>query len=247
VGGLDVGQESGVVWRTPRGMAGSDESRAVYVVQRSFRRVRRGYDPDEVDRHLQLVSDWFTRSHAGEMARETEARLERERTELAGERLEADAILEGARLKAEAQTRAAERTRREAEAAAAEIVDRATREAEAQTRAAERTLGEAEAAAAEIVDRAKLEAEAAQVVADARVQAERLRERELATAREAAEQLLAAMRAQAAEEVAAMRAEAEKELLAYVERRHREADRLVDAARRERRRGAGPEEGAELS
>ena len=104
-------------------MAGSDESRAVYVVQRSFRRVRRGYDPEEVDRHLQLVSEWFTRSHAGEMARETQARLERERTELAGERVEADAILEGARLKADAQIDAAERTRRDAEAAAAEVLE----------------------------------------------------------------------------------------------------------------------------
>jgi hypothetical protein len=31
-----------------------------------------------------------------------------------------------------------------------------------------------------------------------------------------------------------MRADAERELLAYIERRHREADRLVEAARRER-------------
>jgi DivIVA domain-containing protein len=217
-------------------MAGSDESRAVYVVQRSFRRVRRGYDPEEVDRHLQLVSEWFTRSHAGEMARETQARLERERTELAGERLEADAILEGARLKADAQIDAAERARRNAEAAAAEVLEQAQLEAEAQTRTAEQTLRDAEAAAADILDRAKQEAEAAQLLADARSEAERLRERELAAAREAAAQLLAAGRAQATDEVASMRAEAEGDLRAYVERRHREADRLVDAARRERRR-----------
>ena len=31
----------------------------MYVVQRHFRLVRRGYDPAEVDRHLQIVSDWF--------------------------------------------------------------------------------------------------------------------------------------------------------------------------------------------
>jgi DivIVA domain-containing protein len=28
----------------------------MFVVQRAFSRVRRGYDPDEVDRHLELVS-----------------------------------------------------------------------------------------------------------------------------------------------------------------------------------------------
>lgn len=49
-----------------------------------------------------------------------------------------------------------------------------------------------------------------------------------------AAQLLAAARADAAEAVRAQRAKAEQELRAYVERR-READRLVDAARRERR------------
>src|SRR3954447_3214049 len=78
-------------------MARTGESHAVFVVQRSFRRVRRGYDPDEVERHLQLVSEWFTKTHAGEAAREYE-RSHRER-------LEADATLEGARIKAEAMTR----------------------------------------------------------------------------------------------------------------------------------------------
>jgi DivIVA domain-containing protein len=32
------------------------QSRSLYVVQRHFRRVRRGYDPEEVDRHLHVVS-----------------------------------------------------------------------------------------------------------------------------------------------------------------------------------------------
>jgi len=40
-----------------------------------------------------------------------------------------------------------------------------------------------------------------------------------------------------------MRADAERELVAYVERRRREADRLVEAARRERRRTSGDAEG----
>jgi hypothetical protein len=49
------------------------------------------------------------------------------------------------------------------------------------------------------------------------------------------------MRAEAAEEVRGMRTSAESELQAYVERRHREVDRLVDAARRERHRTGGGE------
>ena len=67
-------------------MTGSGESRSVFVVQRSFRLVRRGYDPDEVDRHLQLVSEWFHRSRIGDAAREIEQRLEaRERAVAAAE------------------------------------------------------------------------------------------------------------------------------------------------------------------
>ena len=51
-------------WRSPLSTAersampasGEGETRSVYVVQRHFRLVRRGYDPAEVDRHLQVVS-----------------------------------------------------------------------------------------------------------------------------------------------------------------------------------------------
>ena len=57
-------------------MTHSGESRALYVVQRHFRRVRRGYDPGEVDRHLQLVSQWFAEHRVGEVARELQARLQ---------------------------------------------------------------------------------------------------------------------------------------------------------------------------
>src|SRR3954454_12670304 len=81
-------------------MARTGESHAVFVVQRSFRRVRRGYDPDEVERHLQLVSEWFTKTREGEAAREYEQSHR--------ERLEADATLEGARLKAASAIREAE-------------------------------------------------------------------------------------------------------------------------------------------
>src|SRR5947208_13580651 len=57
------------------GMAGRGESLSMFVVQRTFTTVRRGYDPAEVDRHLELVSRWFTRTDAGEA-------LSRERGEL---------------------------------------------------------------------------------------------------------------------------------------------------------------------
>src|SRR4051812_20449307 len=64
------------------GMTHGGESRALYVVQRHFRRVRRGYAPGEVDRHLQLVSQWFAEHRVGELARELQARLQ-EREEAA--------------------------------------------------------------------------------------------------------------------------------------------------------------------
>src|ERR671933_279078 len=104
-------------------MARTGESHAVFVVQRSFRRVRRGYDPEEVERHLQLVSEWFTKTHAGEAAREYEQSHR--------ERLEADATLEGARLKAEATTREADAALARAHEEAAGIVEQARAEAAA--------------------------------------------------------------------------------------------------------------------
>jgi DivIVA domain-containing protein len=81
-------QDSAVCRRrqTPMAASGEGETRSVYVVQRHFRRVRRGYDPVEVDRHLQLVSEWFCQSRAGETARELEKQWQaREREVAAGE------------------------------------------------------------------------------------------------------------------------------------------------------------------
>src|SRR4051812_24360009 len=104
-------------------MARTGESHAVFVVQRSFRRVRKGYDPDEVERHLQLVSEWFTKTHAGEAAREYEQSHR--------ERLEAGATLEGARLKAEAMAREAEAELARARQEAAGIGDQAKLDAAA--------------------------------------------------------------------------------------------------------------------
>src|SRR4051812_29532606 len=122
-------QDSAADRRRPLSMSASGESRSVFVVQRHFRRVMRGYDPDEVDRHLQLVSQWFVGSRVGEMTREREAELhareravalaeEQARQTLEGARVEAQATLEGARLKAGAQADAARRTLAEAQAVA---------------------------------------------------------------------------------------------------------------------------------
>src|SRR4029079_19316292 len=61
-------------------MARSADSLSVFVVQRSFRRVMRGYDPDEVEHHLERVSQWFSETGARAAVREAEAQLsERER------------------------------------------------------------------------------------------------------------------------------------------------------------------------
>ena len=83
-------------------MSSRGESLSLFVVQRAFTLVRRGYDPEEVDRHLERVSRWFVSTEAGEaFSHERAALQERER---AVERREADATraLEGARLEAEA-------------------------------------------------------------------------------------------------------------------------------------------------
>src|SRR3954471_13633964 len=109
--------------RRPVRMSRPGESHAVFVVQRSFRRVRRGYDPDEVERHLQLVSEWFTKTHAGEAAREYEHSQR--------ERLEAEATLEGARIKAAAIVHEAELELTRAREEAAALVDQAKLDAAA--------------------------------------------------------------------------------------------------------------------
>src|SRR3982751_4876359 len=122
-------------------MSSRGQSLSMFVVQRTFRRVRRGYDPAEVDRHLELVSQWFTSTDAGRALAEERARLHEREAEahrlLEGARREGEATIEGARLRAQADGREAERMLAEAEeirsaarveAAAAEAI----REAEAQ-------------------------------------------------------------------------------------------------------------------
>ena len=106
------------------------ESLSVFVVQRHFRQVRRGYDPAEVDRHLDVISQWLSGSRVATGVREGEARLAQLEQEVAeaelrarqvveGAEHEAQATLEGARLRAGADTVAGERARADAEATAA--------------------------------------------------------------------------------------------------------------------------------
>src|SRR5829696_10544896 len=113
-------------------MAGRGETLKMFVVQRTFSTVRRGYDPDQVDRHLELVSRWFTQTDAAKALREERERIEeRERAaaereasaerSLQGVRMEAEATIEGARRRAEAEERAA----REDRAAAARELEEA--------------------------------------------------------------------------------------------------------------------------
>src|SRR3954449_8240811 len=108
-------------------MAGRGETLKMFVVQRTFRTVRKGYDPDEVDRHLELVSRWFTQTDAAKALREERERIEeRERAaaereasaerSLEGVRMEAEATIEGARRRAEADEAAAADDRRDAAA-----------------------------------------------------------------------------------------------------------------------------------
>src|ERR1700750_1840354 len=84
-------------------MSSRGDSLSLFVVQRTFRLIRRGYDPEEVDRHLEQVSRWFVSTGPGEaLSHERAALQDRER---AVGRREADAahIIEGARRAAAAR------------------------------------------------------------------------------------------------------------------------------------------------
>src|SRR5918999_1790556 len=138
-------------------MASSGESRSVFVVQRAFRRVRRGYDPEEVDRHLQLVSEWFAGSRVGDTAREIEARLQEREQALAEQAAEARHLVEGARIEAEATLEGA-RKRADADAREAEeIVARAREQADELRRGADDIAAAARERADEVLRRAEQE------------------------------------------------------------------------------------------
>src|SRR5215218_10419001 len=99
------------------------DSHSIFVVQRTFTQVRRGYDPDEVDRHLELVAEMFNRGLAGEKRREAQRSAAEARHELEAARLEAEATVEGARKRADADTAAAAEALAAARAQAAALVD----------------------------------------------------------------------------------------------------------------------------
>ena len=133
----------------------------MFVVQRAFSRVRRGYDPDEVDRHLELVSQWFTSTDIGRTFTHERAELDQRERAVAAKEAEQAQIVEGARLEAEATLEGARR-RADAEGRAADqILAKARQEAAAIRADAERQRTEmleqarAEAAAAEVIHAAE--------------------------------------------------------------------------------------------
>ena len=80
----------------------------MFVVQRTFTLVRRGYDPAEVDRHLENVSRWFTSTAVGEALAQERTRLEA--------RADGERIVAAARAEAEQHVRDyVDRRRREAD------------------------------------------------------------------------------------------------------------------------------------
>ncbi len=184
------------------------ESSSAMAVQRRFDVVLRGYDPAEVDAHLKRVSEWFSQSRAGQLARDQERRFklreeqvsarEREAEELlAGAHVEAQATLEGARLRAESQLREAERIRSEA----ASERDRLLQETALEVAASE-IVAAAQQHARELGEQAD------RLLADATSQ----REQQLEATRLAAEQLMVAARAQAADLARDLQIAAEREV-----------------------------------
>src|SRR3954470_4437389 len=120
-------------------MSSRGESLSLFVIQRTFSLVRRGCDPEEVDRHLEQVSRWFVSTPPGEALSHEHAALQECERALArreagtarvleGARVEADATLEGARRRADADARPGAQALAAAEAQAAEIRARADRE-----------------------------------------------------------------------------------------------------------------------
>src|SRR3954463_436536 len=98
------------------------DSRSIFVVQRTFTTVRRGYDPDEVDRHLQLVAEMFNRGRSGEQRREAERHQAEAPPERGAAKLEAEATVEGARKRADADIAAAQAALADAHAECERIV-----------------------------------------------------------------------------------------------------------------------------
>ena len=209
-------------------------------MQRSFRRLRRGYDPDEVDRHLELVSQWFTSTDVSRAFTHQRTELEERERAVAAREAEQARHVEGARLEADARwkVRAAAPTRRPRRPSGRLLTRAPRRRRFARTPSANgRSLldeARAEAAAAEL--RRVAEERAAMMLRDASAEAETMlaeahaaAARELTAARQEREQRVGDARAEAAQLAERLRAQVEEELRIYGDRRRREADRLAEA------------------
>jgi DivIVA domain-containing protein len=171
----------------------STESLAVYVRQRAFKRVLRGYDPAEVDKHLETIAQMISTGALQELVREQEERIaqreaavqaaeaharslvEQAERELNAARVEADATLEGAKAKASADERAAAKLLDEArlQAEASEILTNARTESERLIEDAH-TRGIADAERDAAARRAELDKELDEYEARRRREADRL-------------------------------------------------------------------------
>jgi hypothetical protein len=161
-----------------RHVSSRGQSLSMFVIQRTFSRARRDYDPAEVDRHLELVSQWFLSTDVGRTFTHERTELqERERAiaakeaeqarSIEGARLEAEATLEGARRRAEAEATAADeraaaikaQASAEAERILAEARSAAERELIAARRDREQRLAEVRVEAAELAERLREQAD----------------------------------------------------------------------------------------
>ena len=154
----------------------------------TFKTVMRGYDPAEVDRHLQTIAEMISTGAVAELVREQEERLQQR-----------DLAVTAAEAHANELVQQAERELHAARVEADATIEGANAKARAIEHEAQKTL-----------DQARLEAEASEILTEAR---------------EAAAAMLETARTDG------MRA-VEQEVAEYVKRRKREADRLVEQARK---------------
>ena len=146
----------------------STESLAVYVRQRAFRKVMRGYDPDEVDRHLETISQMISTGAVADLVREQEERLQQREAAIAAAGADARSLherpereLHAARVEADATIAGAEAKAKAVEQQARDTLDAARLEAEASE-----TISQARTEAAQTMQAARAEAD--QLVEDAR-------------------------------------------------------------------------------
>ena len=116
----------------------STETLAVYVRQRAFRKVMRGYDPAEVDEHLERIAHMVSTGAVADLAREQEERLQLREAAIEAAEARARALvnqaeheLHAARMEADATIKGATAKARRIEQEAAQQLEQARLEAEA--------------------------------------------------------------------------------------------------------------------